>query len=136
MRLSTIGLIVTLALLAASLTAAQQTAKIPRLCYLALYPVAESPIVAGQSQYDAFLHGLRDVGYVQGHSITIDYLSVDGQLDRFPTLAGDCLRLQAADAGVNPYDSAHLNCRPIRRVIIDEDDLPSCRTQGCFEPAQ
>jgi putative ABC transport system substrate-binding protein len=35
------------------------------------------------------------VGYVQGHSITIDYLSVDGQLDRFPTLAGDCLRLQA-----------------------------------------
>src|SRR5262249_44418422 len=39
--------------------------------------------------------GLRDVGYVEGHSITITYLSADGQIERLPTLASECLRLQA-----------------------------------------
>jgi putative ABC transport system substrate-binding protein len=97
MMLSKFRLFVTLtiALLAASLAAGQPTVKIPRLCYLALYPVAKSPVVAGGSQYDAFLRGLRDIGYVEGQSIIIDYLSVEGQLERFPTLAGECLRLQA-----------------------------------------
>ena len=83
------------ALLTASLAEAQHTATIPRLCILALYPMAELPVVAGQSGYDAFLRGLHDVGYVAGQSLTIDYLSADGQHERFPTLASECLRLQA-----------------------------------------
>ena len=92
------GLFVPLAvaLLTMSLAGAQQTAKIPRLCFLAPYPVAElPPIMAGLTVYDAFLRGLRDLGYVEGQSITIDYLSADGQFERFPSLANACLRLQA-----------------------------------------
>src|SRR5437016_13810885 len=91
------GLFVPLAvaLLTMSLAGAQQTAKIPRLCFLAPYPVAElPPIMAGLTVYDAFLRGLRDLGYVEGQSITIDYLSADGQFERFPSLANACLRLQ------------------------------------------
>jgi putative tryptophan/tyrosine transport system substrate-binding protein len=92
-----IGLLVALALglLGALLAEAQQTANIPRLCFLAAYPVAESPVIAGLRRYDAFLRGLRDLGYVEGQNITIAYLSSDGRVDRFPTLAGECLRLQA-----------------------------------------
>jgi len=60
----------TLILLVVPLAAAQQTATIPRLCSLALYPIAESPVIAGRSPYDAFLRGLRDGGYVEGQSIT------------------------------------------------------------------
>jgi putative ABC transport system substrate-binding protein len=94
-----IGLLVALVLglLGALLAEAQPMTKIPRLCYLAPYPVAELPPVtaAGLTNYDAFLRGLRDLGYVEGQSITIDYLSADGQFARFPTLASECLRLQA-----------------------------------------
>ena len=89
--------LLTVALLTGSFAGAQQTTKIPRLCYLAPYPVAELPPVtaAGLTVYDAFLRGLRDLGYVEGQSITIDYLSADGQFERFPVLAKECLRLQA-----------------------------------------
>jgi putative ABC transport system substrate-binding protein len=97
MMLSKFELCVTLtvALLAVSLTEAQQTAQIPRLCFLAAYPVAESPVSAGLRRYDAFLRGLHKLGYVEGQSIIIDYLSSDGQVDQFPILASECLRLQA-----------------------------------------
>jgi putative ABC transport system substrate-binding protein len=38
---------------------------------------------------------LRDLGYVNGQTINIDYLSADGQGERFPDLAADCVRLKA-----------------------------------------
>jgi len=99
MMLKKLGLVVplTVALLTGSLVGAQQTTKIPRLCYLAPYPLAELPPVTatGMTAYDAFLRGLRDLGYVEGQSLTIDYLSADGQFARFPILANECLRLQA-----------------------------------------
>jgi putative ABC transport system substrate-binding protein len=97
MILSKVELCVTLtvALLAVSLAEAQQTAKIPRLCFLAAYPAAASSVIAGLRRYDAFLRGLRNLGYVEGQSLVIDYLSSDGQVDQFPSLAGECLRLQA-----------------------------------------
>jgi hypothetical protein len=48
------------------------------------------------SRFDAFLQGLRTLGYVNGETITIDYLfPADGRSERFPALAADCLRLQA-----------------------------------------
>ena len=76
-------------ILAAPLAAeAQQGAKIPRLCYLALSP-------ATNTAYDAFLQGLRDLGYADGRNLVIDYLSADARFDRFPALAAECVRLKA-----------------------------------------
>jgi len=77
-------------LLAAPLVAeAQQAGKIPRLCFLELSPGLS------RSAYSPFFQGLRDLGYVDGQTITIDYLSADGQAERFPALAADCVRLKA-----------------------------------------
>jgi ABC-type uncharacterized transport system substrate-binding protein len=78
-------------LLAAPLAAeAQQVGKkIPRLCFLELSPGLS------RSVYSPFFQGLRDLGYVDGQTITIDYLSADGQAERFPALAADCVRLKA-----------------------------------------
>ena len=47
------------------------------------------------TRFDAFFQGLVDLGYVDGKTITIDYLSADGHGDRFPSLAAECLRLKA-----------------------------------------
>jgi hypothetical protein len=66
-------------LLATPLAAeAQQGAKIPRLCFLTFDPGTPQ-----SSRFDPFFQGLRDLGYTDGQTITIDYLSVGtGQQDR------------------------------------------------------
>ena len=71
-------------------THAQQPKKMPRLCFLTFDP---GTLVS--TRFKPFFQGLRDLDYVDGQSITIDYLSADGQGERFPALAADCLRLKA-----------------------------------------
>ena len=78
-------------LLAAPLAAEAQRAKIPRLCFLTFDPGTPQ-----SSRFDPFFQGLRDLGYVDGQTITIDYLSARvARAERFPALAADCLRLKA-----------------------------------------
>src|SRR5262244_3153531 len=79
---SAVGVIVTLtlSLLAAPLTStAQQAAKVPRLGLL--IPGSSS---AFAPRIEAFRHGLRDLGYVEGRNITIEYRFAEGQDDRLP----------------------------------------------------
>jgi putative ABC transport system substrate-binding protein len=69
---------------------AQVPKKIPRLCFLTF-----DPGTLESTRFKPFFQGLRDLGYLDGKTINIDYLSADGQSDRFPALASDCLRLKA-----------------------------------------
>jgi putative ABC transport system substrate-binding protein len=69
---------------------AQQHKSIPRLCFLTFDPTASR-----STRFGAFFQGLLDLGYVEGQTITIDYLSADGHGERFPMLAAECLRLKA-----------------------------------------
>jgi len=88
---STIGCIVTLilSLLTAPLTSsAQQAAKVPRLGLL--IPGSSS---AFAPRIEAFRHGLRDLGYVEGRNITIEYRFAEGQDDRLPALVAELIRL-------------------------------------------
>src|SRR5215831_192608 len=88
---STIGCIVTLilSLLTAPLTSsAQQAAKVPRLGLL--IPGSSS---AFAPRIEAFRHGLRDLGYVEGRNITIEYRFAEGQYDRLPALVAELIRL-------------------------------------------
>ena len=43
---------------------------------------------------DAFRNGLRELGYVEGQTYTIEYRSADGQAERFPELAAELVRLE------------------------------------------
>src|SRR5262249_7995909 len=61
---------------------AQQPKKIPRLCFLTF-----DPGTLQSNRFDAFFHGLRDLGYANGQNIAIDYLSAEGNGERFPALA-------------------------------------------------
>jgi putative tryptophan/tyrosine transport system substrate-binding protein len=65
---------------------AQQPKKVPRIGLL----VSSS---SDSLRRDAFLQGLRDLGYVEGKNITIEYRYTEGELDRLPDLATELVRL-------------------------------------------
>jgi len=69
---------------------AQQSKKIPRLCFLTF-----DPGTLESTRFKPFFHALRDLGYEDRQTINIDYLSANGQGERFPALATECLRLNA-----------------------------------------
>lgn len=71
---------------------AQQSRAIPRLCFLTF---EAGTLQIRSPRFDAFFQALRDLGYVDGQSIHIDYLSAAGDGERFPALADECLRLKA-----------------------------------------
>jgi putative ABC transport system substrate-binding protein len=69
---------------------AQQSKKTPRLCFLTF-----DPGTLEMTRFKPFFRALRDLGYIDGQTITIDYLSANCQGERFPSLAADCVRLEA-----------------------------------------
>ena len=69
---------------------AQQSKKIPRLCFLTF-----DPGTLESTRFKPFFQALRDLGYEDRQTINIDYLSANGQGERFPALATECLRLNA-----------------------------------------
>jgi len=88
MRLRTIGLISTLVLglLAGPLPAeAQQGGKIYRVGFLGATPFP--------ARREAFRQGLRDLGYVEGKNIVIEWRSPKKR-DRYPALAAELVRLK------------------------------------------
>jgi putative tryptophan/tyrosine transport system substrate-binding protein len=68
---------------------AQQPAKIPRIGFLSA--VSPSTISA---RIEAFNHGLRELGYVEGKNITIEWRYAEGKLERLSELAADLVRLK------------------------------------------
>jgi putative ABC transport system substrate-binding protein len=79
-----------LCLLAAPLpTAAQPPPKIPQIGYLG----SGTPSV-GAPLLEAFRQGLRELGYVEGQTISIHYRWAEGRPDRFPPLAAELIDLR------------------------------------------
>jgi putative ABC transport system substrate-binding protein len=46
------------------------------------------------TNFEALRKGLRDLGYIEGQNLTIEYRSADGQVERFPQLAEELVRAQ------------------------------------------
>jgi putative tryptophan/tyrosine transport system substrate-binding protein len=68
---------------------AQQTKKLPRIGYLTTTFVSE---VTGR--IDALRQGLRELGYVEGKNIVIEYRYGEGKPDRLPALAAELIDLK------------------------------------------
>src|SRR5262245_6708235 len=69
--------------------AQQQAGKVPRIGFLGLTSSSDRP-----SLLDAFRQGLRELGWVEGQNIVIDYRYAEGRVDRLPDLAAGLVRLK------------------------------------------
>ena len=68
---------------------AQQPKKIPRIGYLsAIDPARES------ARSEAIRLALRELGYIEGQNIAIEYRYAEGKRDRLPELAAELVRLK------------------------------------------
>jgi putative ABC transport system substrate-binding protein len=68
---------------------AQQVEKVYRIGILETIPAAQNA-----ANLDALRKGLRDLGYVEGRNLVIEYRSADGRAERFPELASELVRLK------------------------------------------
>ena len=76
-------------ILAAPLAAgAQQPAKVARIGYLGTSP-AGAPALT-----EAFRQGLRDLGWIEGQTIVIEYRWTEGKVERIPDLIADLVRIK------------------------------------------
>jgi len=76
-------------LAAPAATRAQQAGKVYRIGYLSYSSSAANPHFN-----EAFRQGLRELGWVEGHNITIDARFAEGRSDRLPDLAAGLVRLK------------------------------------------
>jgi ABC-type uncharacterized transport system substrate-binding protein len=49
---------------------------------------------AGDARLEGLLHGLRDLGYVEGRNLLIEYRDAEGKTERFPALAAELVSLK------------------------------------------
>lgn len=91
-------------LMTASAANAQQAKKVPRIGLLDL----ASPAIT-RERNAAFRSGLRDLGYVEGQNIVIEYRSAEENADRLPELAAELVRLNV--------DAIVTQASPVARVV-------------------
>jgi len=65
---------------------AQQPKKVPRIGYLSFEPASDSP------RAEAIRLALRELGYMEGHTIAFAYRYAEGKVDRLPDLAAELVR--------------------------------------------
>jgi putative tryptophan/tyrosine transport system substrate-binding protein len=84
------SILVAVVLLAVAIAAkAQQATKIPRIGFLST--VSLSSVAA---RTESFRQGLRELGYVEGKNITIEWRDAEGKLDRLSERAVELVRLK------------------------------------------
>ena len=84
-----VWLLATVLLSVASLAEAQQAKKVHRIGFLV--PGSSATFSA---RIEALRQGLRNLGYVEGKDIVIEYRYAEGKLERLPNLAAELIRLE------------------------------------------
>ena len=88
-RTLSICLLSTVLLIGVSPTEAQQPAKIPRIGFQ-----SDSPFASIAGRVEGFRQGLRELGYVEGKDIIIEWRTSEGKFERRPEIAAELVRLK------------------------------------------
>ena len=121
MRMTIIGIALSAILCALSYSAsAQQLTKVPRIGYL-----GSGTLSAGAARIEAFRQGLRELGYVEGKNIVIEYRHAEGKVDRDAALATELVRLKVAvivTSGGLPTRAAKAATSTIPIIMTNDPD--------------
>src|SRR5947208_280693 len=89
-KVGVLSILFVVALLAVAVIAnAQQPKKVPRIGYLSLQDSANE-----SARSEAIRLALRELGYIEGQNIAIEYRYMEGKRDRAPELAAELVRLK------------------------------------------
>jgi putative ABC transport system substrate-binding protein len=97
-----------------------QQQKIPRIGYL-----TASSLSAQLARLEAFRQGLRELGYVEGKNVVIEYRHAEGKQDRLPALVAELVHLKVdviVSAGPAPTRSARQATVTIPIVMAQDSD--------------
>jgi len=104
-------LLVLLALGAAPFaTEAQQAAKVARVGYLS------HNLALNRHLPEAFRQGLRDLGYVEGRNVAIEFRDAEGRVERLPALAAELVALNV-DVIVTVSNTTALAAKQATRTV-------------------
>ena len=100
---------------------AQPTKKTPRIGFLSGVSHA-----VNAARIEAFRQGLRELGYVEGRNIVIEWRFAEGKLDRLPALAVELVRLNVdiIIAGAPPPTRAAKEATATIPIVMAFDDDP------------
>jgi ABC-type uncharacterized transport system substrate-binding protein len=122
MKKNTLGFALCAMLLALFASAhAQQQTKAPRIGYLGATSRSTNP-----ARIEAFRQGLRELGYIDGKNIVIEYRWSEAKSDRLPPLAAELARLKV-DVIVTGGPAATRSAKqatPTMPIIMAYDDDP------------
>jgi putative ABC transport system substrate-binding protein len=133
-RAAVSSILVVVVLVAVGVTAdAQQPTKVPRIGYLALNePARES------TRSEAIRLALRELGYIEGQNIAIEYRYAEGKRDRYPELAAELVRLKVdiilvtgGDPGIRAAKNA---TKTIPIVMMGADPVEAGIIDGLARP--
>jgi putative tryptophan/tyrosine transport system substrate-binding protein len=114
----------TLAILVAPLAAkAQQRANVPHIGVLTL---ATASTAVAVKYMEAFRQGLRDLGYVAGQNLVIEYRGGEGKVERLPALAAEFVQLKVdcmVVGGTQASQAAKHATTTIPIVMISSDPV-------------
>ena len=93
---------------------AQQPAKIPLIGYVSASgdPNTPGPLV------EAFRQGLRDLGYIEGKNILVEYRYTEGKADRNPSLVAELVHLKVDVLVLGPRPAIHAAKQATKTIPI------------------
>src|SRR5437879_10858361 len=96
--------------------AGQSPSRVPRIGYLVLSPLADPP----SAERAAFLDGLRELGYVVGQNIVIEYRSAAWNRELLPDLAAELVgrKVDVIVAAPGTVDAARTATKTIPIVFL------------------
>jgi len=103
---------------------AQQPKKLPRIGFLS---AASSSAIS--ARVEAFRQGLRELGYVEGKNIFIEWRFAEGKSDRLPSLAAELVRLKVdvivAEAPTSTRSAKQATVTIPIVMVFDDDPVGS-----------
>jgi putative tryptophan/tyrosine transport system substrate-binding protein len=121
------SILIAVTLLAIAVTVeAQQPKKVPRIGYL-----ASGDPASDSARSEAIRVALRELGYVEGQNIVIEYRYAEGKLDRFSELAAELVRLK-----VDVIVVGGGTVRGVRPAMNATKTIPIVMTGGGVDPVE